>query len=99
MDAVLDLPVVAGGLQQPLRRDLRAHDAVSDGPLLFALPLADRLDPADGLEARPIMQILQPADIVRDRRDARLEAPVPGADMPVCKRPLNNPALGDFRAG
>ena len=55
MNAVLDLPVVAGEIQQTLRRALRAHDVVADGSLLLALPLADRLAPADGLEAGPVV--------------------------------------------
>ena len=65
-EAVLDLTVVAGELQRPLRRDLRAHDVVADGSLLLALPLADRLDLADGLEAGPAAQFLQPTDICGD---------------------------------
>ena len=81
MEAVLDPPVVAGEFQQPLRRDLRAHDEVADGSLRLALPLADCLDPADGLEAGPIMPLLQPADIVRDRRDAGFDAPVPAVNI------------------
>ena len=32
MEAVLDRPVVAEEFQQPLRRNLRAHDEVADGP-------------------------------------------------------------------
>ena len=54
-EAILDPPVVAREFQQPLRRNLRAHDAGADGLLRPALQLANDLDPADGLEAGPIM--------------------------------------------
>ena len=51
-----------------------------DGPLRPALPLAARRDPADGLEAGPAVLVPQPAGIVRDRRDASLDAPAAGCE-------------------
>ena len=44
MEAVLDLPMVAGEFQQPPRWNLRAHDEGADGSLRLAIPLAGRLD-------------------------------------------------------
>ena len=95
MQAVLDPPVAADELRQPLRRNLRAHDEVADGPLRPALPLSDRLDPADGLEAGPAVPVPQPSGIVRDRRDARLDAPVPAVNMAVFKHFLLRLRVGE----
>ena len=95
VEAILDPPVVARELQQPLRRNLRAHDVVADGPLRPALQLADGLDPADGLEAGPIMPVLQPADIVRDRRDTRFDAPVPAVNLLTRKHFLLRLGIGE----
>ena len=48
------------------------------------LPMA--LRPGQSCRLPPFApQILQPADIVRNRRDARFDAPVPAADMPARK--------------
>ena len=47
--------------------------------------LADCLNPAGRLEIRPPVEVLQPADVVGDRRGARLDAPVSAADMPARK--------------
>ena len=62
VQAVLDHPMVSDGLQKLLGRHLLVHDAVADPGLGSALGLAD------GLEGRPLEEILQPADVVGDRR-------------------------------
>ena len=81
VQAVLDRPVVSDGFQKLLRRHLSAHDAVAGLGLGPSLGLAGGFDLADGLEARPPVEVLQPADVVGDRRGARLDAPVSAADM------------------
>ena len=68
VEAILDPPVVARELRQPLRRKLRAHDAGANGLLRPALQLADGLDPADGLEAGPIMSATGPPSKTTPRR-------------------------------
>ena len=76
VQAVLDRPVGADGAPETLGRGLGAEQMVAAVDALRAVgeaPLGDHL--AEGRKTGPVVALLQPVDVVADRRRALLDAP------------------------
>ena len=71
----------ARGVLEALGRERRAHEVVAGFGLRALCGFAPRLDLADGGQARPIVALAQPCDVVAERGAARLDAPVVAINM------------------
>ncbi len=91
VEAVFDAPMGAGGLVQALGREGFGEQIV--GGLggrrvgVRALEFARAANCADGFQAGPVMDVLQPTDIVGDDGASGLDAPMIGVGLQVaCAR-------------
>ena len=80
-------PMRADHLQKALAGQRRAEQVVSCLLRGFVGFLADAVDLANGHQAWPVMLLLQPVDIAREGRRARLDASMIAVDSLRCRGP------------
>jgi hypothetical protein len=85
---VLDTPVCAGDLVEVLGRERRAQQVIGCFGRGLGAGLAHAGQLADGGEAGPVVVLLQPVDVSRQRRRARFDASVIGIDGLRARRRL-----------
>lgn len=82
---IFDAPVRSDDRIQPVRRERRAEQVVGHFGGGFGRGFAHALDLADCLQAGPPMAVLQPLDLGRNRRRARLDPAMIAVDRRLCR--------------
>ena len=88
VQAVFHAPMLANNVIESLRHENRAQQIIRGFRRGFVRRFAHSFYFSDGLQARPLMLLLEPIDLCGNRRRAGLDSPIIGLDDGRCRSRL-----------